>query len=90
MAEGGVRRKVTPIDDSDVKLDGDARVTVQLLNQVAKNVYPEKLGTFARDLGVRQTTLGRITAVNTLTVDEQIYQVKPWIVDKKTLSIFKR
>ena len=46
-----------------------------LLNQVAKHVNYSKLLSFAKDLGISHTEYTKITAPDTNTPDEWIYQV---------------
>ena len=47
-----------------------------LLNQVAKHVKYDKLGTMSRDLAVSDTEYTRITTPNVFSQNDQIYKVK--------------
>ena len=55
---------------------GQDSVDQFLLNQVAKHVKYDKLGTMSRDLAVSDTEYTRITTPNVFSQNDQIYKVK--------------
>ena len=59
-----------------------------LLNQVAKHVKYDKLGSMSRDLGVSDTEYMKITAQNVFTQNDQIYKVKILLKAKKNIHLF--
>ena len=57
------------------KYGGQDPVDPFLLNQVAKHVKYDKLGSMSRDLGVSDTEYMKITAQNVFSDNDQIYKV---------------